>query len=158
MFLETMTKERLSRFFSLKIQTENHLERITRLKSKAQFPEMPENDGSSRNPGAGDPMGNTIVKRITYEEEISEQLEANLTEMEAIQKAVLSLEDRNEQECLRCRYIDVIEDDEGNRKRLTWRDVALRVYRKDDECAIRASTASIKGAGEHRPAGVLFIR
>ena len=50
-----MTKEPLSRSFSLKIQTENHLERITRLKSKAQFPEMRENDGSSRNPGAGDP-------------------------------------------------------------------------------------------------------
>ena len=64
-------------------------------------------------------MGNTIIKRITYEEEISEQLEANLAEMELIQKAVLSLEDRNEQECLRCRYIDVIEDEEGNRKRLT---------------------------------------
>lgn len=140
MLLEPMTKERLSRFFSLKIQTENHLERITRLKSKAQFPEMPENDGSSRNPGAGDPMGNTIVKRITYEEENTEQLEANLAEMEAIQKAVLSLEDRNEQECLRCRYIGVIEDEEGNRKRLRWRDVALRVYRKDDENAIRATT------------------
>jgi len=84
--LEPMTKERLSRFFSLKIQTENHLERITRLKSKAQFPEMRENDGSSRNPGAGDPMANTIVKRITYEEEISEQLEANLAEMELIPK------------------------------------------------------------------------
>jgi len=33
-----------------------------------------------------------------------------------------------------------IEDEEGNRKRLTWRDVALRVYRKDDENAIRATT------------------
>ena len=85
-------------------------------------------------------MGNTIVKRITYEEEISEQMEANLAEMEAIQKAVLSLEDRNEQECLRCRYIDVIEDEEGNRKRLTWRDVAMRIYRRDDENAVRATT------------------
>jgi hypothetical protein len=89
-----------------------------------------------------------IVKRITYEEEISEQMEANLAEMEAIQKAVLSLEDRNEQECLRCRYIDVIEDEEGNRKRLTWRYVALRVYRKDDENAIRATTRLHKRALE----------
>jgi len=85
-------------------------------------------------------MANTIVKRITYEEEISEQLEANLAEMELIQKAVLSLEGRNEQEYLRCRYVDVIEDEEGNRKRLTWRDVALWVYRKDNENAIRATT------------------
>ena len=151
--LEPMTKERLSRFFSLKIQTENHLEHITRLKSKAQFPEMRENNGSSRTPGAGDPMGNTIVKRITYEEEISEQLEANLVEMETIQKAVLSLEDRNEQECLRCRYIDVIEDEEGNRKRLTWRDVALRVYRKDDENAIRATTRLHKRTLESKKTG-----
>lgn len=109
---------------------------------------MRESDGSSRNPGAGDPIGNTIVKRITYEEEISEQLEANLAEMEAIQKAALSLEDRNEQECLRCRYIDVIEDEERNRKRLTWRDVALRAYRKDDENAIRATTRLHKRALE----------
>ena len=33
-----------------------------------------------------------------------------------------------------------MEDEEGNRRRLTWRDVALRVYRKDDENAIRATT------------------
>ena len=58
------------------------------------------------------------------------------------------MEDRNEQECLRCRYIDVIEDEEGNRKRLTWRDVALRVYRKDDENAIRATTRLHKRALE----------
>ena len=86
------------------------------------------------------------VKRIAYEEEISEQLEANLAEMEAIQKAVLSLEDHNEQECLRCRYIDVIEDEEGNRKRLTWRDVAMRIYRRDDENAVRATTRLHKRA------------
>jgi len=109
---------------------------------------MRENDGSSCNPGTGDPMGNTIVKRITYEEEITEQLEANLAEMELIQNAVLSLEDRNEQECLRCWYIDVIEDEEGNCKRLTWRDVALRVYRKDDENAIWATTRLHKRALE----------
>ena len=109
---------------------------------------MRESDGCSRYPGAGAPIGNTIVKRITYEEEISEQLEANLAEMEAIQKAALSLEDRNEQECLRCRYIDVIEDEERNRKRLTWRDVALRAYRKDDENAIRATTRLHKRALE----------
>ena len=109
---------------------------------------MRENDGSSRNPGAGDPMGNTIVTRITYEQQISEQLKANLSEMVAIQKAVLSLEDRNKQECLRCRYIDVIEDEQGNRKHLTWRDVALRVYRKDDENEIRATTGLHKRALE----------
>lgn len=66
--------------------------------------------------------------------------------MEAIQKAVLSLEDRNEQECLRCRYIDVLKDEEGKRKWLTWRDVALRVYRKDDENAIQATTRLHKWA------------
>jgi len=41
-----------------------------------------------------------------------------------------------------------IEDEEGNRKRLTWRDVALRVYRKDDENAIRATTRFHKRALE----------
>ena len=63
-------------------------------------------------------------------------------------QAVLSLEDRNEQECLRCRCIDVMEDEEGNCRRLAWRDVALRVYRKDDENAIRATTRLHKRALE----------
>ena len=63
-------------------------------------------------------------------------------------QAVLSLEDRNEQECFRCRYMDVMEDEEGSRRRLTWRDVALRVYRKDDENAIRATTRLHKRALE----------
>jgi len=71
-----------------------------------------------------------------------------MAEMEAIQKAVLSLEDRNEQECLRCRYIDVIKDEERSRKRRTWRDIALRVYRKDDENAVRATTRLQKMALE----------
>ena len=39
-----------------------------------------------------------------------------------------------------------VADEEGNRKRLTWRDVALRVYRKDDENAIRATTRLHKRA------------
>ena len=84
----------------------------------------------------------------TNEEETSEQLETNLAVMKAIQKAVLSLEDRNERECLRCRYIDVIEDKEGNCNRLTWWDVALQVYRKDDENAIRATPRLHKRALE----------
>jgi len=71
-----------------------------------------------------------------------------MAEMEAIQKAVLSLEDRNEQECLHCRYIDVIKDEERSRKRRTWRDIALRVYRKDDENAVRATTRLQKMALE----------
>ena len=41
-----------------------------------------------------------------------------------------------------------VADEEGNRRRLTWRDVALRVYRKDDENAIRATTRLHKRALE----------
>ena len=41
-----------------------------------------------------------------------------------------------------------VADEEGNRKRLTWRDVALRVYRKADENAIRATTRLHKRALE----------
>ena len=49
---------------------------------------------------------------------------------------------------MRCRYIDVIEDEEGNRKCLTWRDVALRIYRRNDENAVRATTRPHKRALE----------
>ena len=44
--------------------------------------------------------------------------------------------------------IDVMEDEQGKRRRLTWRDEALRVYRKDDENAIRATTCLHKRALE----------
>lgn len=65
--------------------------------------------------------------------------------MEAIQKAVISLENRNEQECLRWRYIDVIEDEDGNRKRLTWRDVALRVYQETMRSRSEPQPGSTRG-------------
>lgn len=138
--MEPMTKKRLSKFLSLKVQTENHLERIARMKSNEQFPAMRESDGSSRQPGASDRMANSVIRRLTYEEKIQAQIEANLVEIEAIQMAIDALDDPMEQECLRCRYIDGAEDEEGRLKHMPWREVALKVYYSDTENAIRAVT------------------
>lgn len=133
--MEPMTKKRLSRFLSLKAQTTNHLERIARMKSNEQFPAMRESDGSSHQPGASDRMGNAVIKRITYEDEITAELEANLAEMDAIRKAIKSLDDLMEQEVLWNRYIEP-----DGIKHMPWRDVAIRMYHNDDENTIRAVT------------------
>lgn len=136
MLLEPITKKRLSKFLALKAQTENHLERIARMKSNEKFPTMRESGGSGHQSGASDRMANAVIKRLTYEEQISEQINANLAEMDIIRKAIDALEDPMEQEVLRLRYVD----GDGFYKRMPWRDVAMRMYHDDDESKIRAVT------------------
>jgi len=53
--------------------------------------------------------------------------------------------ERNEQECLCCRYIGVIDGEEGIRRRLTWRDVALRYIEKMMETPSVPQHASANG-------------
>ena len=44
---QPMTKERLMRYRSLRMENENQLERLARMKSGEQFPVMREGDGSA---------------------------------------------------------------------------------------------------------------
>lgn len=132
---EPITKERLEKYSSLRRSVENQLERLARLKNAELIPAMTESDGSKRAPAvSSSKMENAIVRRMTYEDDIMPDVEAKLAEMEAIRAAINLLSDPQEAEVLRFRYIDG-----DGYKPMKWRDVALKMYRDDDESKIKAA-------------------
>lgn len=131
---EPITKERLEKYSSLRRSVENQLERLVRLKNAELIPAMKESDGSMRSPAvSSSKIENAIVRRMTFEDDIMPDVEANLAEMEAIRAAINQLSDIQEAEVLRFRYIDG-----DGFKPMKWRDVALKMYRDDDESKIKA--------------------
>lgn len=139
-----ITRERLHNYAKIKRQVENQLERLVRMKNEELIPALKMGDESKRNPGASDRMANAVIRRITYEEEITASMEENLAEMDAVRAAIKTLRDPMEQEILNMRYIDC----EGYRH-TPWRDVALKIYGDDDENQIRAVQRLHKSAVEN---------
>lgn len=125
---DKMTKERLASYISLKMEVDNQLERLTRMRNEEKIPAMRESDGSQHSPGTGDRMERAIIRRMEYEDRVIPQIEAALAEMETIEQAIYAVADPMEREVLRLRYM------EGNYIRhLPWRDVALKLFGDDDK-------------------------
>lgn len=131
--MEPVTKQRLHSYIFLRRSVENQLERLARMKNDELIPAMKEGDGSKRTPGASDRMANAIIRRLAYEDEVMNEVEEKMAEMEAIRAAILGLHEAQEQEVLRCRYIDC----EGFRH-TPWKDVAIQIYGDDDESQVKA--------------------
>ena len=67
---QPMTKERLMRYRSLRMENENQLERLARLKNSEKIPAPKVSDGSQHTGGASDRMANAVIRRMEYEERI----------------------------------------------------------------------------------------
>lgn len=131
---QAMTKQRLASYVSLKMEIENQLERLARMKNEAKIPAIRQGDGSQHTPGAGDRMERAIIRYMEYEERIMPQIEAIQAEMEEIEATIDSVPDPLEREILRLRYID------GEHCRLMpWKDVSLRMFGDNDERHILAA-------------------
>lgn len=145
---EPVTKERLKKYILLRRTVEKQLERLARLKNEERIPAMKESDGSMRSPSVNSSkMENAVIRRMTYEDEIMPDVEAKLTEMEAIRAAINALDDPQEAEVLRRRYIDC----QGYR--LTpWRDIACDMYGDDDDAqrqmVYRVHSRALRSIGE----------
>ena len=130
---ERITKDRLCSYVSLKLEIENRLERLQRLKNEAEMPAAKVGDESQHTPGGTGRMERAIIRATEYEERIIPIIEDNRREMEAIETAIAELFDPMEREILRLRYID----GDGCRH-MPWRDIATRMYGEDGEAQIRA--------------------
>lgn len=125
---DKMTKERLASYISLRLEVDNQLERLARMRNDEKIPAMRESDGSQHSPGSGDRMERAIIRRMEYEDRVMPQIEAALAEMETIEQAIYAVADPMEREVLRLRYM------EGNYIRhMPWRDVALKLFGDDDK-------------------------
>lgn len=125
---DKMTKERLASYISLRLEVDNQLERLARMRNDEKIPAMRESDGSQHSPGSGDRMERAIIRRMEYEDRVMPQIEAALAEMKTIEQAIYAVADPMEREVLRLRYM------EGNYIRhMPWRDVALKLFGDDDK-------------------------
>lgn len=129
-----MTKERLMRYRSLRMENENQLERLARMKSGEQFPAMREGEGAQHTGAAGDRLTDAVIRRMEYEERIRPLIEANLREMEKIEEAISQIQDPMEREVLRLRYLDG-----ACWRPIPWGEVALRIYGDNDDKHLRAT-------------------
>ena len=130
---QLMTKQRLATYVSLRLENENRMERLARLKNEAEIPAIRPSDGSQHMPGGNGRLERAIVRAMAYKERIKPLIEANRREMETIESAIAALPDPMEREVLRLRYIDG-----KNCKLMPWRDIAIVLYGENDEAQIRA--------------------
>ena len=129
---EKNIKERLRSYIYLRREVDARLERIARMKSQEQFAEHKDSDGSKHTASGYGRMENAIIRRMAYVESVAAELEAKLDEMDAITAAVDRLDDAQEREILRMRYIDCEEC-----RHTSWRDIALDMYGDDDEAQLK---------------------
>ena len=130
--MDKTTKHRLASYRALRLEVDNQLDRLARLRNEEQIPAMQESSGAKSTGGNGDRMERAILRRMEYEERVAPQIEAAKREMAAIEAAIDHVEDPLERECLRLRYID------GDGYRMTaWNDVAISIYGNDDDGSLR---------------------
>lgn len=121
-------KERLQRYAALRMENENRLEQLARLRANAELPAQREADGSGQTGSSGDRMARAVERYMEYQQQIKPIIEANRREMEDVRAAVETLDDPMEREVLRLRYIDT-----NGCRLMRWRDVAIKLYGDDDK-------------------------
>ena len=131
---EPITKNRLQRYISLRLECEKICNQIEKLKINESFPAAKPGDGSQRTGTTGDRMANAIINRLEYEETMAPILERNKAEMLEINKAINALDDPNERVVLRMRYT---EGDSCRHK--PWEDIAMAIYGDNDERCLKAT-------------------
>ena len=140
----SMTKERLASYVSLRMETDRQLEKLIRMKNEEKLPAMRMGDESKRTGTTGDRLERLIIRRMEYEERVLPSIESAQQEMEAIEDAINALHDPLEREVLRLRYI------EGEYYRLMpWRDVAVNLFGDDDDKYILATYRTHGRALQH---------
>ena len=126
--MDKTAKQRLASYRALRLEVDNQLDRLARLRNEEQLPAMRESSGAKSTGGNGDRMERAILRRMEYEERVLPQIEAAKREMAAIEAAIDHVEDPLERECLRLRYIS----GDGCRM-MPWKDVAVAIYGDDDD-------------------------
>ncbi len=121
-------------YIPIRIRVQNQQERLERLKNEQYIPAMRMGDGSKHSPGASDRMGNATIRRMMYEKEHQESIDADNAELDYMREAINALPDYWEREVLTLRYID---GENGGAKQMKWRNVTMKLYHRDDESALQ---------------------
>ena len=74
--MDKTAKQRLASYRALRLEVDNQLDRLARLRNEEQLPAMRESSGAKSTGGNGDRMERAILRRMEYEERITPQIEA----------------------------------------------------------------------------------
>lgn len=123
----------LSGYQGLKFEYDTWAEQLEMRENAQYLPAIPDSDGSKHTPARSDRMANATVRRIEFEDETAEEIAEIRAKMKAIETAIKALPDPMQRGVLTQRYI--VGADGYNVK--PWRFVALKLYRKDDDAALK---------------------
>lgn len=123
----------LGGYQGLKLEYDTWYERWARLDNEQYIPAMREGDGSKRNPGASDRMGNATLRRMDFEEQTADEINRIKSGMKSIETAINSLRDPMHRAILKQRYIT----GNGRYGLKPWADIALMLYARCDEVGLK---------------------
>lgn len=123
----------LGGYQGLKLEYDTWYERWTRLDNEQYIPAMREGDGSKRNPGASDRMGNATLRRMDFEEQTADEINRIKSGMKSIETAINSLRDPMHRAILRQRYIT----GNGRYGLKPWADITMMLYARCDEVGLK---------------------
>ena len=138
---EPAVRDQLEKYIMLKTEVERYIERDARRRSEEQFPASRSGDGSQHRSGTGDQLERRIISRLDDDEVMKPHIEACLGEMEEIRKMIYGLGNALHRDILRCRYMEGYDY-----KLLTWPEVALMIFRNNDEKYVKAVQRAHKKA------------
>lgn len=121
---EQEIRERLGRYLALRMENENQLERLARLKNRMVLPSVRAGDGTQHT-GGGERMARSVENFLEEEKKIKKQIEENRQEMDRIRAMVETLPDPREREVLRLRYLD---GDRDTCRPICWQEIAFHLY------------------------------
>ena len=127
-------KQRLSQYSAIRVELDNLLDRLERLKSEESMPAMRPSDGSKSTGGTGDRQERSIIRRMEYEERHKAEIHVKRNELREIECLINSISDPMERMVLRIRYTD-----SETAKPMPWRAVAMAIYRDDSDAKMLAT-------------------
>lgn len=126
-------KSWLSSFQRLEYEYISLIERYENYKNAQYYPAMRMGDESKHGPSSYDRMGSATIRRIDFEGETSEEINAIKAEMKAIETAIKALPDPMHRGVLMQRYVFG-----GDGYKLKpWKYIAFQLYRQDDDAALK---------------------
>jgi len=137
-------REWLSGYQGLKFEYDTWAERLARMQNEQFIPAMRMGDESKHSPSAYDRMGSATVRRLDFEGETAAEIEEIKAKMKAIETAIKALPDPMHRGVLIQRYII---GGEGYRRQ-KWELIALKLYRRDDEAAVKMAQRNHRAALE----------
>lgn len=117
----------------LKFEYDIWSEKLARMENEQYIPAMRMGDESKHTASAYDRMGSATTRRLDFEDETAEEIAEILAKMKAIETAIKALPDPMQRGVLIRRYVAGFD----GYKLTPWRNIAIQLYRQDDDAALK---------------------